>query len=82
MEERIARLEAQTLAFGMALGTVIGSTWREKEDRAAARDLCCDSIESAYGRKLMPGGHERIQQILHELEELFQLAEGASKANL
>ena len=80
MEERIQALEEQSMAYGLVLGSLIAAAWSTKDDRNHVRDVCCDSLEANYADKLTPGAHERIQRMLHEVEALFQLAEGASKA--
>jgi hypothetical protein len=73
VEERLADVEDDIMAFGIVLVGLIDKAYPTQEARSAARERACRAIEAIYGAgDLKVLSHERLQKTIHELESLFR----------
>ena len=76
IEDRLDRLEAQSIAIGAILRAAIMSSAPDDAARQRARDNICATLEGLYEGKVTPKGHDILQRALAEVELLFQAGAG------
>lgn len=70
--ERIAELEDQVSAFGLAIMGLLENAFPEIEQKREMRRKMCNAVEAVYGAgELSHDGHLRVQRIVHEIERMF-----------